>query len=140
GHVAEIGFTIGQFSLETLSTGWVFVLAKRKRIEAFCVWLPYKNGTAMMLDLMRQRHTAPANSTEMMVAESLRLLAESGVQEASLSAIPLRQADEQSMNPVDRDLMNLFFPCWENRFIVYPRGAALARIKYALAAVQFGRF
>jgi lysylphosphatidylglycerol synthetase-like protein (DUF2156 family) len=67
-------------------------------------------------------------------------LAESGVQQASLSAIPLRQADEQSLNPVDRDLMTLFSPRWENKFIVYPRGAALARIKYALAAVQFGRF
>jgi lysylphosphatidylglycerol synthetase-like protein (DUF2156 family) len=76
----------------------------------------------------------------MLISESLRLLAENGVREASLSAVPLRQPDEQFMNPIDRDFMSIFQPRWVDRFIVYPRGAALARIRYALAAVQFGRF
>jgi phosphatidylglycerol lysyltransferase len=139
-RIGEMGFTIGRFSLEAVTAGSVFLLSKQHRVEAFCVWLPYKNGTAMVLDLMRQRHSAPPNSAEMLISESLRLLGESGVRETSLSAVPLRQSDEQFMNPVDRDFMSIFEPNWENRFIVYPRGASLARIRYALAAVQFGRF
>ena len=139
-HIGELGFTLGHFSLESLSDGPVMLLGGPNRIEAFCAWLPYKNGKAMVLDLMRQRHSAPPNSAELLVAESLRLLAADGVEEASLSSVSLRQSPEDVVNPVDRDLMAVFSPRWENRFIVYPRGAALARINYALAAVQFGRF
>src|SRR5262249_43106042 len=123
-----------------ITSGIVFVLGKQHRIEAFCMWLPYKNGAAMVLDLMRQRHGAPANSAEMLISESLRLLAEGGVREVSLSAIPLRQGDEQFLNPVDRVFMSFSEPRWENRYIFYPRGAALARIRYVLPAVQLGRF
>jgi phosphatidylglycerol lysyltransferase len=139
-QIGEPGFTLGHFSLESLSDGPVMVLRKRHRVEAFCAWLPYRNKRAMVMDLMRQRHTAPANSGEWLVAESLRLLASMGVEEASLSTIPLGQTTQDVMNPVDRDLIAVFAPRWENRYIVYPRGAALARINYALAAVQFGRF
>ncbi len=136
-NIGEMGFTIGHFSLESLSEGPVFVLGKEQRIEAFCAWLPYRNGSAMVLDLMRQRHAAPPDSAETLVAESLRLLGESGVREASLSAVPLRQSSQDVVNPVDRDLMNVFSPRWEDRFLVYPRGAAVARLNHALAAVQF---
>jgi lysylphosphatidylglycerol synthetase-like protein (DUF2156 family) len=139
-RIGEMGFTLGRFSLEAISSGAIFVLGKPHRIEAFCVWLPYKNGSAMVLDLIRQRHGAPPNAAEMLISESLRLLAENGVQEVSLSAVPLRQSEEQFQNPIDRDFMTIFQPRWVDRFIVYPRGAALARIRYALAAVQFGRF
>jgi phosphatidylglycerol lysyltransferase len=139
-HIGEMGFTIGHFSIESLSDGPVFVLKKRQRIEAFCGWLPYRNGTAMVLDLMRQRHSAPPYAAQMLVAESLRLLKESGIMEVSLSTVPVRPSGEEVVVPVDRDLVAVFQPRWENRYIVYPRGAALARINYALQRVQFGRF
>jgi lysylphosphatidylglycerol synthetase-like protein (DUF2156 family) len=35
--------------------------------------------------------------------------------------------------------MSRFTPEWKDRFIVYPRGASLARINYALTAVKFGK-
>jgi lysylphosphatidylglycerol synthetase-like protein (DUF2156 family)/membrane protein DedA with SNARE-associated domain len=138
-HIGEMGFTIGHFSIESLSDGPVFALKKGPRIEAFCGWLPYRNGTAMVLDLMRQRHSAPPHAAQMLVAESLRLLKEGGIQEVSLSTVPVRPSAEEVV-PVDRDLVAVFQPRWENRYIVYPRGAALARINYALQRVQFGRF
>ncbi len=138
-HIGEMGFTIGHFSLESLSDGPVFVMKKHHRIEAFCAWLPYKNGNAMVMDLMRQRHSAPANSSQMLLTESLRLLKESGIREVSFSTVPIRQTVEEVV-PVDRDLISIFRPRWENRYVVYPRGAALARINYALQRVQFGRF
>ena len=124
-HIGELGFTLGHFSLESLSVGKVFVLGLPYRIEAFCAWLPYRNGSAMVLDLMRQRHGAPANTAEMLVSESLKLLREMGVKEASLSTVPFRPSTHDVTSPVDRDLMYVFSPRWENRFIVYPRGAAL---------------
>ncbi len=139
-HIGEMGFTIGHFSLESLSDGPVFTLGRQHRIEVFCAWLPYKNGKAMVLDLMRQRHSAPANSAEFLVAASIRLLKESGVREVSLSTEPVRPSAQEVVNPVDRGLVEIFAPRWEDRFIVYPRGAAVARINHALAAVQFGRF
>ena len=45
-HMRETGFTAGHFSLEQLDQGPVFLLGNRYRIEAFCTWLPYKNGKA----------------------------------------------------------------------------------------------
>jgi lysylphosphatidylglycerol synthetase-like protein (DUF2156 family) len=139
-HIGELGFTLGHFSLESLTEGPVFLIGKPHRVEGFCAWLPYRNDAAMVVDLVRQRHRAPPHTAEFLVAESLRLLAESGVREASLSTVPLRPSAPDAISPVDRDFMSIFGPRWENRYIVYPRGAALARINYALAAVQFGRF
>jgi phosphatidylglycerol lysyltransferase len=133
-HMGEMSFTIGRFSLESLSDGPVFILQKANRAEAFCAWLPYANGSAMVLDLLRQRHTAAPNTAEMLVAASLRLLADSGIREASLSAIESNATDV--MNPLDREFMSRFCPQWLPRYIVYPRGAALSRINYALSAIR----
>jgi phosphatidylglycerol lysyltransferase len=138
-HIGEMGFTIGHFSLESLGDGPVFLVGSDYRLEAFCAWLPYKNGAAMVLDLLRQRHLAPPHTAELLLAESLRMLHSAGVNEVSLSTIPLRSS-EPLVTPVDRDLTAMFSPRWEARYIVYPRGAVLARITRALAAVQFGRF
>ena len=77
-HMRETGFTAGHFSLEQLDQGPVFVLGNRYRIEAFCAWLPYKNGKAAVLDILRQRRHTPHEIVRAFVAESLRLLKESG--------------------------------------------------------------
>ena len=82
----EMGFTAGHFSLEQLRQGPVFVLGNRYRIEAFSAWLPYKNGKAAVLDILRQRRHTSQGIVQAFVAESLRLLKESGFEEASLTA------------------------------------------------------
>jgi lysylphosphatidylglycerol synthetase-like protein (DUF2156 family) len=124
-HMREMGFTAGHFSLEQLARGPVFLLGSRYRIEAFCAWLPYKNGKAAVLDLLRQRRHTPQEIMWAFVSESLRLLKESGFEEASLTAAT-----------VDREQIETFRPHWKARFLVYPRGANVSKITRAVAVIQ----
>jgi lysylphosphatidylglycerol synthetase-like protein (DUF2156 family) len=121
-HMREMGFTAGHFSLEQLSQGPVFVLGNRYRVEAFSAWLPYKNGKAVVLDVLRQRRHTSAEIVRAFVAESLRLLKESGFEEASLTAAA-----------IDREQIESFRPFWEVRYLVCPRGANVAKINQALS-------
>ena len=59
------------------------------------------------------------------VAESLRLLKESGFQEASLTAAA-----------IDREQIESFRPIWKTRYLVHPRGANVSKITRALAIIR----
>jgi lysylphosphatidylglycerol synthetase-like protein (DUF2156 family)/membrane protein DedA with SNARE-associated domain len=124
-HMRETGFTAGHFSLEQLDQGPVFLLGNRYRIEAFSTWLPYKNGEAAVLDILRQRRHTPHEIVRAFVSESLRLLKESGIKEASLTAAA-----------VDREQIDAFRPIWKTRHMIYPRGANLSKITRALAVIR----
>jgi phosphatidylglycerol lysyltransferase len=124
-HMREMGFTAGHFSLEQLDQGPVFVLGNRYRIEAFSTWLPYKNGKAAVLDILRQRRHTPQTIVRAFVAESLRLLKDAGFEEASLTA-----------PAIDREQIESFQPTWKPRYLVYPRGANVSKITRALAVIQ----
>lgn len=124
-HMRETGFTAGHFSLEQLDQGPVFLLGNRYRIEAFCTWLPYKNGKAAVLDILRQRRHTPNEIVRAFVSESLRLLKESGFLEASLTAAA-----------VDREQIESFQPIWKPRHMVYPREANVSKITRALAVIR----
>jgi lysylphosphatidylglycerol synthetase-like protein (DUF2156 family)/membrane protein DedA with SNARE-associated domain len=124
-HMREMGFTAGHFSLEQLAQGPVFVLGNRYRLEAFSAWLPYKNGRAAVLDILRQRRHTPPEIVRAFVSESLRLLKEAGFQEASLTA-----------QAIDREQIDSFRPVWKTRYLVHPRGASVSKITQALAVIQ----
>jgi phosphatidylglycerol lysyltransferase len=124
-HMRETGFTAGHFSLEQLDQGPVFLLGNRYRIEAFSTWLPYKNGQAAVLDILRQRRHTPQEIVRAFVSESLRLLKEAGFKEASLSAAA-----------IDREQIESFQPTWKPCHMVYPRGANVSKITRALAVIQ----
>jgi phosphatidylglycerol lysyltransferase len=124
-HMREMGFTVGHFSLEQLSQGPVFYLGTRHRVEAFCAWLPYKNGHAVVLDLVRQRRRTPTELVKAFVAHALYLLKEAGYEEASLTAAT-----------IDREQIETFQPRWETRYLVHPRGANVSKITKALTAIQ----
>jgi phosphatidylglycerol lysyltransferase len=124
-HMREMGFTAGHFSLEQLSRAVVFVLGNRYRIEAFCAWLPYRNGEAAVLDLLRQRRYTSATIVRSFVAESLRLLKESRFVEASLSAAA-----------IDREQIESFRPVWKTRYLIHPRGTNVSKITEALSALE----
>jgi lysylphosphatidylglycerol synthetase-like protein (DUF2156 family)/membrane protein DedA with SNARE-associated domain len=124
-HMREMGFTAGYFSLEELARGPVFVLGNRYHVLMFSVWLPYRNGTAVVLDILRQRRYAPSQIVRAFVAESLRLLKESGFEEASLTPAT-----------VDRSQIESFRPVWKPRYLIHPRGASVAKITRALAVIQ----
>jgi hypothetical protein len=59
------------------------------------------------------------------VAESLRLLKEIGFKEVSLSPAT-----------IDRRQIESFRPLWKPLYLIHPRGANLAKINGALAAIQ----
>lgn len=124
-HLGEMSFNVGHFSLEQLSAGPVFVLGNRYYIEAFCAWLPYHQGCAAVLDLIRQRTHISAETVRMFVAQSLAMLKEMGFQEASLTTTALDQEQIQS-----------FQPHWENRYLIHPRDANVEKIMRALKSIQ----
>ena len=124
-HMREMGFTVGHFSLEQLSDGLVFILGDRRHVEAFCTWLPYKNGRGVVLDLIRQRRQTLAERVHAFVAHVLGVLKESGYEEASLTAAT-----------IDRDQIENFRPRWETRYLVHPRGANVSKITGALTVIQ----
>lgn len=124
-HMGEMGFTAGHFSLEQLGKGPVFVLGNPYRIEAFSTWLPYRNGKAAVLDILRQRRHTPQGILHAFVAEALRLLKESGYEEASLTPAAIDRAQIESLQPV-----------WKPRHLAYPRGANVSKITHAIAVIQ----
>jgi phosphatidylglycerol lysyltransferase len=153
-HLGELGFTIGRFSLESLADTAVHLAFIGARIEAFCTWRPYRSGAAVVLDLMRKRKDAAAGTMDYLLAHSLLQLQSSGLAEASLGNAPLANV----AGPHGRlergvallfEKMNSFYgyknlflfkkkfaPRWEGRFLVYPKGADLPRVAYALASVH----
>jgi phosphatidylglycerol lysyltransferase len=124
-HMREMGFTAGHFSMEHISQGPVFILGNRYRVEAFSAWLLYKNGRGAVLDVLRQRRYTSEEIVRALVAESLRLLKESGLIEASLTAAA-----------IDREQIETFRPMWETRYLIHPRGANVSKIMQVLAALE----
>jgi phosphatidylglycerol lysyltransferase len=153
-RIGELGFSLGRFSLEALFEVPVFIADLQGRIEAFCTWLPYGGGKAVVLDLMRKRTVMVAGTMDYLIAHSLLQLKAEGYAEASLANAPLANVSQPS-TPLDRgvallfDNMNAFYgyknlfqfkkkfaPRWEGRYLIYPKGADLPRVAYALARVH----
>ena len=153
-RLGEMGFTLGRFSLQALDHVPVFLCLEGDRVEAFCSWLPYRGGQAVVLDLMRRRRQALSGTMDFLLSESLLALRDEGWREASLANAPLANVGGPR-RPLDRGVALLFErlngfygyknlfqfkkkfdPVWEGRYLVYPRGADLPRIGYAMAAVH----
>lgn len=153
-RLSELGFTMGRFSLESLNDVPLFLAVSGTRIEAFCSWLPYRDGTAVVLDLMRKRKTAAAGTMDLLLAQALLQLKAAGYVEASLANAPLANTVEPQGH-LDRGVallfekMNSFYgyknlfqfkkkfaPRWEGRYLIYPQGADLPRVVYALTRLH----
>jgi len=149
-----MGFSLGRFSLEALDDGFVFLGLDGDRVVAFTTWRPYRGGRAALLDLMRKTKDAPSGTMDLLVARALEALREAGLEEASLANAPLanvgepRGGLEKGVSLLFENLnafygyKNLFqfkkkfAPRWEGRHLVYPRGADLPRVAYALAGIH----
>ncbi len=153
-RMSEMGFTMGRFSLEALNELFVFIAMIGEKAEAFCSYMPYRNGSAAVLDLMRKRKTAPAGTMDFLITHALLQLKSSGLAEASLGNAPLANVSQQR-GALDKGVallfenMNSFYgyknlflfkkkfvPNWEGRYLVYPTGADLPRVAYALTSVH----
>jgi phosphatidylglycerol lysyltransferase len=147
-EIGELHFTFGSFDLEELASLPVFVCGQPGgRIEAFCTWLPYANGTGLILDLMRRRRDARKGSRELLLARALDQLP-SEVREVSLGLVPLTATAEARTDAglfglADRlgaiyryddlfPLKDALAPRWEPRHLVYPGDVDLLRAAVAV--------
>jgi len=153
-RLGEMSFTLGRFSLEALENKPLFLAREGDRIVAFCSWLPYRSGHAAVLDLMRKRRNAAAGTMDLLLALSLQHLKTDGLEQASLGNAPLANVGEPHTT-LDRGVsllfenLNSFYgyknlfqfkkkfaPRWEGRYLVYPQGANLPKIAYALTRLH----
>jgi len=153
-RLGEMGFSLGRFSLESLDGAFAFLCLEGERVIAFTTWRPYRGGRAALLDLMRKRREAPSGTMDLLIARSLEELREVGLEEASLANAPLANVGEPR-GGLEKGVallfehMNAFYgyknlfqfkkkfaPRWEGRHLVYPRGADLPRVAYALAGLH----
>ena len=153
-RIDELGFSLGRFSLEGLDRIPVFVSILNERIVAFCSWLPYRAGRAVVLDLMRKRKQVVPGTMDFLLYHALMRLKEMNYEEASLANAPLANVSAPR-RPLERGVallfenMNAFYgyknlfrfkkkfaPRWEGRYLIYPKGADLPRVAYALASVH----
>jgi lysylphosphatidylglycerol synthetase-like protein (DUF2156 family)/membrane protein DedA with SNARE-associated domain len=147
-EIGELHFTFGSLDLEELGSQSVFVYGKRGgRLEAFCTWLPYANGTGRILNLLRRRRDAQAGSRERVLSRALDQLP-SEVSEVSLGLVPLSAAAESRteagpfglasrLGSIYRydDLFPLkagLAPRWEPRHLVYPGDVDLPHVAVAV--------
>jgi phosphatidylglycerol lysyltransferase len=157
-HGGEMGFNLGVFSVEDLDDKRTF-LAQRASgaVEAFVTWLPYRAGSAVVLDVMRHRRDAQAGVMDLLIAESALQFKKEGLQALSLAIAPLANVDVASaLSPYDRGVRLLFehfsavygyrtlfqykkkfAPEWHPRYLVFPRPDQLVRIAYALVSVHY---
>jgi len=152
--LAEMGFTVGRFSLSALDGLRVFLCMEGPRVVGFCSWRSYRGGRAAVLDLMRKRTGAPSGAMDLLLAKSLLMLRDAGLEEASLANAPLanvhppRGLAERAAALLFEKMNGLygykslfqfkkkFAPRWEGRYLVYPRGIDLPRVAYAMATVH----
>jgi phosphatidylglycerol lysyltransferase len=153
-RLGEMGFSVGRFSLESLDEAFVFACLDGDRVIAFTSWRPYRGGRAALLDLMRKRKDAPSGTMDLLLARALEELRAIGLEEASLANAPLANVGEargglQKGVALLFENLNAFYgyknlfqfkkkfaPRWEGRHLVYPRGADLPRVAYALSGVH----
>jgi lysylphosphatidylglycerol synthetase-like protein (DUF2156 family) len=156
----EMGFNIGQFSLDSLSDKRTLIARRDDgTVEAFVTWLPYREGRALVLDAMRYRPTAPPGVMDVLIAESALHFKREGVEAVSLAMAPLANTDPRGpVTAYDRVVRMLFdhfsqvygyrtlfqykkkfAPSWEPRYLVFTRPDHLWRVVWALVAVHYGR-
>jgi len=152
--LGEMGFTLGRFSLEALAGVPVFLSILDEKVTAFCSWLPYRGGQAVVLDLMRKHSHAVSGTMDFLLAHALLELQSAGIAEASLANAPLanvtgpRGSLEKGVALLFEN-MNSFYgyknlfqfkkkfaPRWEGRHLVYPKGTDLLQVAYALSSVH----
>lgn len=157
-HGPELGFTLGRLDLGSFDLYETWIALVAGRVVAFTTWLPYLDGKAMILDLIRRRADSPVGTMELLILRSLEAFRDRGLKEASLNGIPLASVDRPGTdssadgeNAEDSRLSealrwlydhggavyeakNLFRfkskfgPRWEPMYLVYPESANLARI------------
>lgn len=155
-HGPEMGFTLGSLELDRIDTVEAFVAVAGGEPVALVTWLPYQDGDAAVLDLMRRAPEAPPGTMELLIAESIRRFVEEGRAIASLSSVPLVQLGDEG-DGVERLLgwmyqhadalyqakglfsfKDKFNPRWEPTFLGHVARTDLPRIGFAIVKAYVG--
>jgi phosphatidylglycerol lysyltransferase len=120
----EMGFTLGRFDPDRVAEVDCRVcLDADDRPVGFVTWRPFADGTGRVLDLMRRAGDAPNPTMDLLIADGLLEFAISGVETASLSAVPLsrgRLAERVYPTVTLRRYKEKFGPTWEPMWLVAP--------------------
>lgn len=153
----ELGFTLGRFDVDRLEDQEVFAAitalgSDQEAVVGFVTWLPYADGDAAVLDLMRRGEICPPGVMEALVVDSLADFAVRGRSVASLGGVPLAATADRT-DRVSQLLgwmyehgeavyaakglfrfKDKFDPRWEPMYLGFPGAADVPRI--ALATVR----
>jgi lysyl-tRNA synthetase, class II len=151
----ERGFSMAMDSLAAEHRDSVVVMARDRDgvVRGFLQFVPAYGRPAMSLSFMRRDRSTPNGLTEFLVARSIDLLRERGIEELSLNFAAFARLLQRPDRRLDRvlghivSLGNSFFqieslyrfnakfaPRWEPRYLVYEGPRALART--GLAAMR----
>jgi phosphatidylglycerol lysyltransferase len=92
-HGPELGFTLGRLDLDSFELYETWIALVAGRVVAFTTWLPYLDGKAVILDLVRRRADSPVGTMELLIVRALEAFRDRGLKEASLNGIPLASVD-----------------------------------------------
>lgn len=133
----EMGFTLGRLNADTIDTSTCNVgLDASGRVVGFVTWRSFDDGRGRVLDLMRRLPDAPNPTIDFLIAESLLEFAETGVETASLAAVPVargRLAEHVYPTSTLRKYKDKFAPIWEPLYLVAPSRARLVGALRAIA-------
>jgi phosphatidylglycerol lysyltransferase len=146
----ELGFTLGRFDVTRLDRQEVWVATVGDRVVAFVTWLPYDDGAAAVLDLMRRAPDAPPGTMELLITRSMEAFRDAGRREISLGGIPLASATDRTgrieqaagwlfeHSGAVYDAKGLFSfkkkfaPDWQPLYLIYPSRTDLPRVAFAI--------
>ena len=149
----ELGFTLGRFDPGRLDDQEVYIAVEQEggegeHVVAFVTWLPYDEGRAAVLDLMRRAHHCPPGVMELLVVDSVGDFARRGRVRASLGGVPLATTEDRE--GLSQRLLgwlyehggvyeaaglfrfkDKFAPVWEPMWLAYPTRAHLPKVSVA---------
>ncbi|HEY1635883.1 MAG TPA: DUF2156 domain-containing protein [Acidimicrobiales bacterium] len=123
-HGGEMGFTLGRFDPEEISsTDCRVAVNSSGKAVGFVTWHHHDGGRGRVLDIMRRSPEAPNPTIDLLIAESLLGFAQAGLREGSLACVPLyrgKMAERLYPTTSLRRYKDKFNPTWEPRWLVVP--------------------
>jgi lysylphosphatidylglycerol synthetase-like protein (DUF2156 family) len=120
----ELGFTLGRFDrAHVAAVDCRAAVAPSGQVVGFVTWRTYDDGRARVLDLIRRAVGAPNPTMDFLIGESLLEFARSGVEAASLGAVPLsrgRLAERIYPTVSLRRYKEKFAPVWHPLWLIAP--------------------
>jgi phosphatidylglycerol lysyltransferase len=149
-HGPEMGFTLGRFNLEELRFQDTFIAEVSGEIVAFVSWYAFRDGRAVVPDLMRRSPQAPPGTMELLLVHGIEEFAAHGCDLAALGGAPFASTTARH-GAIERAFgfvyerggrfyegkglfafKKKFAPRWEPQYVLYPARRDVPRTILAL--------